>query len=147
MLSYEGPTEVRPGLHRARAEILDAELAEHAADRYLAAHAAVLQAAAMLMVARRSPTRGGGRASRPRNAWRVLAEVAPEFAEWAAFFDALSGKRDAVGAGARAIVTTREADDLLRDAQTFLSLVERAVSRGRSRPVARERAERVAAMP
>ena len=38
------------------------------------------------------------------------------------------GKRDAVHAGATAIVSAREADDLLRDAQAFLALVERALA-------------------
>jgi hypothetical protein len=60
----------------------------------------------------------------------VLAEVAPEFGEWAAFFAATQGKREAVRAGATAIITAREADDLVRDAQTFLGLVERALGRG-----------------
>ena len=68
-------------------------------------------------------------APRPRaNAWRLLADVAPEFGEWAAFFAATEGKRDAIHAGATAIVRAREADDLLRDAQAFLALVERARS-------------------
>jgi hypothetical protein len=58
----------------------------------------------------------------------MLSDVAPEFAEWAAFFAATEGKRDAVRAGATTIVSAREADDLVRDAQTFLSLVERRVA-------------------
>jgi len=58
----------------------------------------------------------------------LLAEVAPELGEWAAFFAATEGKREAVRAGAAAIVSAREADDLVRDAQTFLDLVERALA-------------------
>ena len=58
----------------------------------------------------------------------MLADVAPEFGEWAAFFAATKGKRDAIHAGATAIVSAREADDLLRDAQAFLALVERALA-------------------
>jgi hypothetical protein len=57
----------------------------------------------------------------------MLAEVAPELAEWAAFFAATEGKRDAISAGATSIVTAREADDLVIDARAFLRLVERAV--------------------
>ena len=57
----------------------------------------------------------------------MLAEVAPELAEWATFFAATEGKRDAIRAGATAIVSAREADDLVRDARAFLQLVERAV--------------------
>jgi hypothetical protein len=50
--------------------------------------------------------------------------VAPEFAEWATFFAAGASKRAAAEAGSTRAVTEREADDLLRDAQTFLALVE-----------------------
>jgi hypothetical protein len=57
----------------------------------------------------------------------MLAEVAPELAEWAAFFAATEARRDAIQAGATSIVSAREADDLVRDAQAFLRLVERAV--------------------
>jgi hypothetical protein len=57
----------------------------------------------------------------------MLAEVAPELAEWAAFFAATEAKRDAIRAGATSIVSAREADDMVRDATAFLRLVERAV--------------------
>ena len=77
---------------------------------------------------------------RARTAWLVLSEVAPELGEWAAFSAATAGKRGAVRAGATAIVTVREADDLIRDAQTFLTLVERSLTRG-GRPDRRPPAE------
>jgi hypothetical protein len=54
-------------------------------------------------------------------------EVAPELAEWAAFFAATEGRRDAIRGGATSIVSAREADDLVRDARAFLRLVERAI--------------------
>jgi len=54
----------------------------------------------------------------------LLTEVAPELGEWAAFFAAGAGKRAAAEAGVTRAVTGREADDLLRDAGTFLALVE-----------------------
>jgi hypothetical protein len=54
----------------------------------------------------------------------LLAQVAPELAEWAAFFAAGAGKRAAAEAGLSRAVTAREADDLLRDAETYLALVE-----------------------
>jgi hypothetical protein len=57
----------------------------------------------------------------------MLAEVAPELAEWAAFFAATEGRRDAIRTGASTIVSAREADDLVRDARAFLRLVERAI--------------------
>lgn len=62
--------------------------------------------------------------SRPRSAWALLPSVAPELAEWAAFFSAGAGKRAAAEAGLSRAVQAREADDLVRDAETFLALVE-----------------------
>ncbi len=114
-------------LQRARAAIVEAELAERPGERFLAAHAAALRIAAIVLSLHSHPAVAAQR-RRPRNAWRLLAEVAPEYAEWAGFFAATAGKRDAVRAGATAIVSAREADDLVRDAQTFLTLVERAVT-------------------
>ena len=114
-------------IQRARAAIMEAELAQRPSDRYVAAHLAALRVAAILLAARADPAESARR-TRPRNAWRMLSTVAPEFAEWAAFFAATEGKRDAVQAGATTIVSAREADDLVRDAQTFLTLVERRVT-------------------
>jgi hypothetical protein len=54
----------------------------------------------------------------------MLGQVAPELSEWAAFFAAGAGKRAAAEAGLSRAVAPREADDLLRDSQTFLALVE-----------------------
>ena len=65
----------------------------------------------------------GGR-GRPRSAWALLGEVAPELTEWAQFFALGARKRAAAEAGLSGAVTEREADDLLRDAQAFLSVVE-----------------------
>jgi hypothetical protein len=118
---------LRLDLQRARTALIEAELSSHPSERYLAAHLAALRVAAIVLALRARPGRSG---SRPRNAWLVLAEVAPEFGEWAAFFAATQVKREAVRAGATAIVNTREADDLIRDAQAFLSLVERALQQG-----------------
>jgi hypothetical protein len=50
--------------------------------------------------------------------------VAPELAEWAAFFAAGAAKRAAAEAGIQRVVSTREADDMLRDAERFLAVVE-----------------------
>ena len=73
--------------------------------------------------ARPQPRRGA-----TRNVWELLAEVAPEFAEWAAFFAATEEKRDAVRSGQRTIVTAQEADDLVRDARSFLLVVEASLT-------------------
>jgi hypothetical protein len=131
-------------LQRARSSLAEAELARRPSDRYLAAHLAALRVVAIVLAYRAPATTGrstgrsrstsrplsNGRPpsnGRPQNAWRMLAEVAPELAEWAAFFAATEGKRDAIRAGATSIVSAREADDMVRDATAFLRLVERAV--------------------
>jgi hypothetical protein len=105
----------------ARRGLLDAECAERPAERYALAHLAALRAAAAVLAARARPTGGRGR---PRSAWVLLPDVAPELTEWAAFFAAGAAKRAAAEAGLDHVVTAREADDLLRDAEVFLSLVE-----------------------
>ncbi len=120
--------ELRADLARARSAVAAAELADRAADRYLAAHLAALRVAAVVLAACAPPAQRRGRGGRPRSAWEVLAEVAPGLGEWAAYFAATQGKRQAVQAGASAIVTVREADDLVRDAQQFLAEVERRIS-------------------
>ncbi len=121
------PASLRADLQRAHAAIHDAELATDPAERFLAAHLAALRVAAIVLRVRAgsTPTRQPGR---PRNAWRLVAEVAPEFAEWAAFFAATEEKRDAIRSGQRTVVSAREADDLVRDARSFLLVVERSVS-------------------
>jgi len=129
-LPSDSELSIQLDLQRARTALVEAELSCHPSDRYLAAHLAALRVAAIVLALRARPGRAS---SRPRNAWLVLAEVAPEFGEWAAFFAATQGKREAVRAGATTIVNAREADDLIRDAQTFLGLVEHALGRRRRR--------------
>ncbi len=102
-------------------------LAEAAAEprahlRFAAAHLAALRGAAAI-VAARSPAVSR---SRIRSVWELLATVAPEFAEWAAFFQTGAAKRSAAQAGVP-VVNAREADDLYRDAVTFVNLVRAAV--------------------
>jgi hypothetical protein len=53
----------------------------------------------------------------------VLPRVAPELAEWASFFAASATRRAALEAGRTSVVTAREADDLLRDAERFGDVV------------------------
>jgi hypothetical protein len=48
-------------------------------------------------------------------------------AEWASFFAAGAAKRAAAEAGSTRAVTEREADDLLRDADRFLGVVEQSL--------------------
>ena len=80
--------------------------------------------AAAVLACRARPAPTSGRRARPTSAWVLLPAVAPELGEWAEFFAVGARKRAAAEAGLPAAVTPREADDLLRDAQTFLAVVE-----------------------
>jgi hypothetical protein len=91
--------------------------------RYATAHLAALRAAAAVLAARARPAVGSRRRG-PTSVWVLLAQVAPEMAEWAAFFATGATKRAAAEAGISRVVTAREADDLLRDAERFLAVVE-----------------------
>lgn len=104
----------------ARHGLAEAALAAAPPERYAAAHLSALRAAAALLAVRSRPARR----SSQRNAWVLLAQAAPELSEWAAFFAAGAGKRAAAEAGLGRSVSLREADDLARDAETFLTLVE-----------------------
>jgi hypothetical protein len=94
------------------------------AERYALSHLAALRAAAAVLACRAQPLDGGGRRTRPRPVWGLLARVAPELTEWAAFFAAGAAKRAAAEAGIPGVVTAREADDLLRDAGSFVAVIE-----------------------
>ncbi|WP_448640024.1 SAV_6107 family HEPN domain-containing protein [Geodermatophilus sp. URMC 63] len=118
-----------PPLPAAAAQLLgqatralgEAARATDARDRYATAHLGALRAAAAVLAARTRPE--GGR-RRPRSAWVLLGQVAPELGEWATFFAAGAGKRAAAEAGLSRAVTEREADDLVRDVGSFLAVVE-----------------------
>ena len=109
-------------LMTSRAALREAQRAESAPERFATAHLAALRAAAAVLAARARPS--DARARRPTSAWVLLTAVAPEMSEWAAYFAAGADKRAAALAGLRTAVTVREADDLMRDAGTFLALIE-----------------------
>jgi hypothetical protein len=109
-------------LAAARTALREADRAETPAERFATAHLAALRAAAAVLADRARPS--DARVRRPTSAWVLLTSVAPELGEWAAYFAAGADKRAAALAGLRTAVTAREADDLLRDARTFLALVE-----------------------
>ena len=111
-------------LSRARAALAEAmETSDHLI-RYSSAHVAGLRVAAAVLAVRARPVRSGSRRRVQRNAWVLLAEVAPEFGEWATFFAAGASQRAAAEAGLERAVTTREADDLVRAVDTFYTQVE-----------------------
>ena len=107
-------------LERSRAGLLAAAASRTCSERYQAAHMAALRAAAAVLAVRGRPGSRGG----PRSVWEVLPRIAPEMGEWAAFFAATATRRAAVEAGRGEVVTPREADDLLRDAEAFHHVVE-----------------------
>ena len=111
-------------LERSATSLRDAITARDVPARYACAHVAALCAAAALLAARARPAPRG---RRQKNAWVLLAEVAPELGEWAGFFAAGASKRAAAEAGSTRAVTAREADDLIRDADRFLGVVETAL--------------------
>ncbi|WP_446663941.1 SAV_6107 family HEPN domain-containing protein [Flexivirga sp. B27] len=103
---------------RTRVGLLQACHAGTADERYHLAHLAALRAAAAVLAADARRTPGSG----PRNVWAVLPTVAPEFAEWAEFFAGTARRRSRIDRGV-VVVSTREADDLVRQVETFLELV------------------------
>jgi SAV_6107-like HEPN len=109
-------------LHAARMGLAEAAEATSAAVRYVCAHLAALRAAAAVL-ASKEPVETHRR-GRPRSVWVLLPEAEPALREWAAFFAAGADKRAAAEAGLPRAVTSREADELLHDAEIFVSLVE-----------------------
>ncbi len=131
---FDVPAATFAYLERAASSLREAITSTDIGMRYAHAHVAALRATAAFLAARARPVAGARR--RPqRNAWVLLAEVAPEFTEWAMFFSAGAGKRAAAEAGSRRAVTEREADDLVRDADRFLGLVEESLGLTRHLPV------------
>ena len=93
--------------------------------RYATAHLAALRAAAAVVAARAKPV--PSRRSKLTSVWDLLALVAPELGEWAAYFAASAAKRTAAEAGIPRVVSAREADDLIRAATSFVAVVELAL--------------------
>jgi hypothetical protein len=133
-----GAEQIRPGrlrcrvapsalalLESARQGLAAAECDPSVGGRYVGAHLAALRAAAAIVAARAEPA--APRKKRPQSVWELLPRVEPTLSEWAAFFAAGAGKRAAAEAGLPTAVSGREADELLRDAGTFVSLAESAL--------------------
>jgi hypothetical protein len=116
------PATTHSYLARAAESLSEAITATDVPSRYACAHVSALRAAAALLAARARPVPGRRRPQ--RNAWLLLAEVAPELEEWSRFFAAGADKRAAAEAGSTRAVSEREADDLVRDADRFLGVVE-----------------------
>ena len=118
------PATTHSYLSLSAESLQEAITARDVPSRYACAHVAALRTAAALLAARAQPA---PRRGRQKNAWVLLAEIAPELSEWARFFAAGAAKRAAAEAGSTRAVTEREADDLVRDADRFLAVVESAL--------------------
>lgn len=112
------PYQARDLLASAARGLLEAHTTPEPARRYATAHLAALRAAAAVLAARAHPIRQG----RIRSVWALLPGVAPQLQEWSAFFAANAARRAAAEAGLP-VISQREADDLVRDAEIFLAQV------------------------
>jgi hypothetical protein len=115
-------------LVQARTGLDEAATLETPNERYAAAHLAALRTAAAVLAARGRPETSERRRHRIRSAWEVLSETAPELSEWSALFASGARRRARAEAGIQSAATSRDADDLLRDAIMFLCLVERLLT-------------------
>ncbi|MFI7442147.1 SAV_6107 family HEPN domain-containing protein [Nonomuraea indica] len=113
---------VRAHLTDSRSCLAEATTARTPASRYVAAHLAALRAAAAILAARPRPMEG--RRRRLRSAWELLPEAEPQLAEWAAYFAVSAAKRARAEAGMVRSVSAADADELLTEAEKFVTTVE-----------------------
>jgi|SRR5581483_9455770 hypothetical protein len=133
MPSQRGSGNRRPGqpvpaalslLRQAEEGLRAAESEGNAASRFAGAHLSALRAGAAVLAVRAHPA---GRRS-GRSVWQLLVVVAPELAEWAAFFAAHSATRAAAEAGITRLITDRAADDLVRQTGQFIEVIRSLVT-------------------
>ncbi len=105
-------------LDRSRQSLLAACQSAVVVERFTQAQLGALRAAAALVAARPTTWRPQG----PHSLWELLPTVAPELSEWADFFELTTPRPRRSPA-----ISSREADDLLRQAETFLDLVCRSL--------------------
>ncbi|WP_404383232.1 hypothetical protein LL946_18175 [Knoellia locipacati] len=112
-------------LEQSRQCLAEAYAAELAAARFVASQDAAMRAAASLVAKQ-------GRTG-PQDLWPLLARHAPELGEWADFFALAAVRRHEVGSRSLR-VSVREADDLLRAAETFVGVVTSALGMPSGQP-------------
>lgn len=117
-------------LDHAHEGIAEAERSTEPAERFAVSYLAALRAAAAVLALRGRPHRGVR--AKPTSVWVLLAGIAPELTEWAAFFASGSATRAAIQAGITRTVTARSADDLVRQAAQFVELVDRIMDEART---------------
>ncbi|WP_326638221.1 SAV_6107 family HEPN domain-containing protein [Streptosporangium sp. NBC_01755] len=113
---------VRAHLTDARDCLEEAAAARTSAARYVAAHLAALRAAAAVLAARPRPMEG--RRRRLRSAWELLPQAEPRLAGWAPYFETSAAKRAAAEAGLTRTVSSRDAEELISEAERFVTEVE-----------------------
>ena len=106
---------------QAQAVLADAAAATDPGERFRLAHLSALRTAAAVLAERGRPA---GARRRLISVWVLLERIAPELADWASYFAAGAPIRAAVEAGVRSAASQRVADDQLRAAGDFLSVVE-----------------------
>jgi hypothetical protein len=119
------PASVVALLSQAKNTWATAVLESGSAEKYRCAHLAALRAAAAVLALRARPAAAVRR--RPMSAWVLLDGVAPELADWSAYFADSATRRASIEAGSVSAVSDRDADDLLRAAGEFIAIVERMV--------------------
>jgi hypothetical protein len=117
------PVSVANLLSQAKQTWAEAVLEYQPSEKYRTAHIAALRAAAAVLALRARPATPAAR--RPTSAWVLLDRVAPELADWSAYFADSAPRRAAIEAGSLSAVSERDADDLLRAAGEFIAIVER----------------------
>ncbi|GAA2879980.1 hypothetical protein GCM10010517_42440 [Streptosporangium fragile] len=113
---------VRAHLADARDCLEEAAAAKTSAARYVAAHMAALRAAAAVLAARPRPMQG--RRRRLRSAWELLPEAEPRLADWAPYFETSAVKRASAEAGVTRVISPRDAEELISEAERFVTEVE-----------------------
>ncbi len=116
------PASVSALLGQAKTTWAEAVMEPRVPEKYRSAHVAALRAAAAVLALRARPATAVRR--RPTSAWVLLDGLAPELAEWSAYFADSARRRAAIEAGSASIVSERDADDLLRAAGEFIAIVE-----------------------
>jgi len=99
------PDAVLDLLARSEAELVASTVASDPAETFLHAHLAALRAGAALVQARGRP----GPRSRARTVWDMVTRVAPELADFAAYFAGNAATRSAVEAGRAEVDPARAA--------------------------------------
>lgn len=111
-------------IERAHESLFLGYAAESATSRHRAAHLSALRAAAAVVAAR--DRRRRQEQLGPVSLWDLLTRLTPELSEWALHFALVTRRLSLVESG-RLRVSVREADDLLRDAETFLARAETVI--------------------